>query len=98
MGQAHLGVSHDDGRSRARHSGDRDAESGGEARLRRRIGEAKRQWRELCRGSWAFVARKLDNGWKKSCATSEENCARAVFFPGNSLRRSDLEEAQRASY
>jgi hypothetical protein len=34
--------------------------------------------RELRRGSRVFVARKLGNGWKKSCATGEENCARAV--------------------
>jgi hypothetical protein len=98
MGRAHLGGAHDDDRSGVRHSGDGDVESGGEARLRRRISEAKQQWRELRRGSWAFVARKLDNGWKKSCATSEENCARAVFFSGNSHRRSDLEEAQCASF
>jgi hypothetical protein len=50
MGRAYLGGAHDDGRSGARHSGDGDAESGGEARLRRRIGEAKQQWRELRRG------------------------------------------------
>jgi hypothetical protein len=52
--------------------------------------------RELRRGSRVFVARKLGNGWKKSCATGEENCARAVSFSGISHRRFDLEEAQRA--
>jgi hypothetical protein len=92
MGRAHLGGAHDDGRSGARHSGDVDAESGGEARLRRWIGEAKQQWRELRRGSWAFVARKLDNGWKKSCATSEENCglwkfAQAFRFGRSTARK-----------
>jgi hypothetical protein len=50
MGRAHLGGAHDDGRSGARHSGDGDAESEGEARLRRRIGEAKQRWARTAQG------------------------------------------------
>ena len=95
-----MGKEREDGagspRRRARRRPQRGATLRRRGRRERGRGEAKQQWRELRRGSWAFVARKLDNGWKKSCATSEENCARAVFFSGNSHRRSDLEEAQRA--
>jgi hypothetical protein len=58
---AHHGGAHDDGCSGAQPSGDWDAESGGEARLRRRTGGTKQRW-----------ARKTGQRVRKNCAAGEE--------------------------
>jgi hypothetical protein len=66
-GRAHLGEAHDDGRSGARHSGDGD-----EARLRRRIGEAKQRWARTAQGIAGVRGEKTGQRVRKNCAAGEE--------------------------